>query len=105
MTSDAQDCVLPDECDVRTSAAIRELLSAALDTHGAIRLDASAVTRVDTSAVQVLAAFTRDARAAGTEVTWTAVSAPFVHAATLLGASSLLGLPGDVPFVPNLSGE
>jgi anti-anti-sigma regulatory factor len=65
------------DADLRIAAApaLRERLLAALDARRGVAMDGSAVAQVDTAALQVLAAFARDAALAGIAVAWSASEA------------------------------
>ncbi|MGH8270016.1 MAG: STAS domain-containing protein, partial [Steroidobacteraceae bacterium] len=58
--------------------------------------DASALQRIDTAALQLLAAFVRDRRTAGRAVDWRGGTAALESAAALLGLKDMLELPGEV---------
>jgi ABC-type transporter Mla MlaB component len=64
-----------------------------VNDSGNVQLDASAVQRVDTASLQVLAAFARDRRADGLPLEWLGVPACLTDAATLLDLTNALGLP------------
>lgn len=85
------------DADLRISAApaLRDTLLAALAAGEGIDIDAGAVAQVDTAALQVLAAFSRDARAAGLSVAWTGVSDPFRRGVSTLGLNALIELPAQ----------
>ena len=55
-------------------------------------LDAAAVTRIDTAALQLLAAFVRDRRLTGGLIKWHGVSEELTNAARLLGMDAMLAL-------------
>lgn len=81
--------------DLRIAAApaLRDALLAALAAGEAVQIDGQAVTHVDTAALQVLAAFSRDARAAGLPVTWAGASDPLQRGVSVLGLNALIDLP------------
>ncbi len=60
-------------------------------------LDATAVERVDTATLQLLAAFHRDALARGGKIAWAGVSTPLREAAERLGLAQALALPAAMP--------
>ena len=68
-------------------------LNAALADAKALVLDASRVQRVDTAALQLLAAFARATHAAGLPLRWHAASAALCEAVALLGLNEALGRP------------
>lgn len=83
------------DADLRIAAApaLRESLLAALAAASPVEIDGAAVTHVDTAALQVLAAFSRDARAAGLPVAWTGASDPLQRGVAVLGLNALIELP------------
>lgn len=83
---------LPAECTLADAAALKKALCALLPRAGTVTLDAAAVERIDTAALQLLAAFVRDRRLAGRVVQWRTVSNALSSAACLLGMDSMLSL-------------
>jgi len=85
------------DADLRIAGApaLRETLLAALAAGEPIAIDGSAVGQVDTAGLQVLAAFSRDARAAGLSVTWAGVSDPLRRGVAALDLTGLIELPAD----------
>ncbi|MGE7136096.1 STAS domain-containing protein [Luteibacter sp. NPDC031894] len=83
------------DADLRIAAApaLRDTLLAVLAAGGPVELDGTAVAQVDTAALQVLAAFSRDARAAGLPVAWTGVSDSLRRGVSVLGLDALIELP------------
>ena len=84
--------VLQHECMLAGATALKTSLCALSAQAGTVTLDASGVERIDTAALQLLAAFVRDRRLAGHAVEWHAVSAAMASAARVLGMSSMLSL-------------
>ena len=84
--------VLEPECTLAGAKRLRDALCARLPQPGAVVLDAAAVARVDTAALQLLAAFVRDRRLTGAPVEWRAVSAELTDAARVLGMDAMLAL-------------
>jgi anti-anti-sigma regulatory factor len=79
-------------CTVRDSIALKSaLLDLLMDQHP-VTIDAHAVERIDTAALQVLCAFVRDRKAAGGEVIWAGCTENFSEAIRLLGLQQALGL-------------
>jgi anti-anti-sigma regulatory factor len=72
-------------------ARLREELLPLVGLGAVVTIDAGAVERIDTAALQLLHAFGRERRAAGRELRWGDPSAAFRGAATVLGLS-LAGL-------------
>ncbi len=62
-----------------------------------MQIDASAVQRIDTASLQVLAAFARDRRAGGLAVEWVGVPACLTEAATVLDLTTVLGFATLTP--------
>lgn len=79
--------------DISQAADLRVRLLAMLEKCAPVVLDASAVRYVDTAAMQILAAFMREARADKIKVTWQQPSDSMCGSARLLGLSELLNLP------------
>jgi anti-anti-sigma regulatory factor len=94
-SKDATRAPLALDADLRIAAApaLRDTLLKALAAGNAVELDGTAVAQVDTSALQLLAAFSRDARAAGLPVTWTGASDSLQRGVAVLGLNSLIELP------------
>ena len=92
----AQPIRLPADCRVAGSAALRAVLLDAVARPVSL-LDGAGVARVDTAALQLLAAFHREADARGHEIRWTGVSDALREAAGQLGLAGLLNLPATRP--------
>ena len=88
-----QPVSLPSECVIACAADLRTALLKRVSDSGNVQLDASAVQRVDTASLQVLAAFVRDRRAGSLPLEWLGVPACLLEAATLLDLTNALGLP------------
>jgi ABC-type transporter Mla MlaB component len=58
-------------------------------------VDVSALQRIDTAGLQLLAAFVRDRRTAGRTVAWRGRAAALEAAAGLLGLRNMLELAGE----------
>jgi len=84
---------LPAECVIASASDLRAALLKRASDAGNVQLDASAIQRVDTASLQVLAAFVRDRRADGLALEWLGVPACLLEAATLLDLTNALGLP------------
>src|SRR4051812_47321966 len=89
----ARPVCLPAECVIASAPALRTTLLKRVSDSGNVQLDASALQRVDTASLQVLAAFARDRRADGLPLEWLGVPACLTDAATLLDLTNALGLP------------
>ena len=84
---------LPVDCRMAELPALRERCLASPSSP----LDATAVERIDTAALQLLAAFHRDAHARGKTIAWFGVSTPLREAAERLGLTQALALPAATP--------
>ena len=78
------------EADSLKSALLR-----LLEEAQPVTLEVAAVQRIDTAALQLLAAFVRDRRTAGRQVAWRGRAAALDSAAALLGLSGMLELPAE----------
>lgn len=84
------------ECTVAEADSLKSELARRLDESEPVTVDVSALQRIDTAALQLLAAFVRDRRTAGRAVTWRGRAAALETAAGLLGLNDMLELPGEV---------
>jgi anti-anti-sigma regulatory factor len=80
---------------LRNVTAFQAELAERLDESGSVRIDASAVERIDTATLQLLAAFVRDLRADARLVEWTQCSAVLRRAAHALGLTGALDLAAE----------
>jgi len=78
--------------DVAGSGELKKQLEKVFRRKPPFELDGSAVERVDTAALQVLAAFSRESRNREIELTWADVSDSLRNASTLLGLTQELGI-------------
>jgi phospholipid transport system transporter-binding protein len=81
---------------IRTINSLQAELAERLDESGHVQIDGTAVDRVDTAGLQLLAAFVRDVRAEQRAVEWVGCSDALRKAATALGLEATLCLPGTV---------
>ncbi|HKQ80742.1 MAG TPA: STAS domain-containing protein [Steroidobacteraceae bacterium] len=84
--------VLPANCTLRETAELKTSLMRWLDTADVVKLDASALQRIDTAALQVLCAFVRDRQSRNLPFSWEGGAAALSDATRLLGVTALLGL-------------
>lgn len=80
---------------IRTVTSLQAELAERLDESGTVQIDGSAVDRIDTAALQLLAVFVRDLRAEARAVEWVGRSVGLQKAANSLGLSMVLGLDSD----------
>lgn len=83
------------ECTLAEAEPLKTALIGLLDEPEAVTLDAGAVQRVDTAALQLLAAFVRDRRLLGRETQWRGADQTLQPAARLLGMDGMLGFAGE----------
>lgn len=91
-TPETQTIVCEEALDIAIAAGLRDSLLQALQAQLPVVLQADAVSRADTAALQVLTAFLQDARSQGLAVRWETPSEPLRRAARLLGLSDALEL-------------
>ncbi|MBW4052955.1 MAG: STAS domain-containing protein [Proteobacteria bacterium] len=84
------------ECTVAEADALQSQLARRLQEPGAVTVDVSALQRIDTAGLQLLAAFVRDRRTAGRAVKWRGRAAALDSAASLLGVNDMLERAGEV---------
>src|SRR5262249_2236792 len=84
------------ECTISDIAPLQAGLAGLLEHPSAVTLDIEAVQRIDTAAMQMVAAFVRERESQGRQVQWRGSAPVFGSAARLLGLAPLLQLP-DAP--------
>lgn len=82
---------------IGTASELHAQLGKALSGPAPVVLDAAAVSRLDTSALQLLHAFVRARRQAAGEWRWENVGDGLREAAALLGMHKMLELPDALP--------
>jgi ABC-type transporter Mla MlaB component len=87
--------ILAPDCTVAEADALKSELAARLQASEPVTVDVSAVQRIDTAGLQLLAAFVRDRRTAGRVVAWRGRAPVLDAAAGLLGLRDMLELPGE----------
>jgi ABC-type transporter Mla MlaB component len=87
--------LLAAECTVAEAEALKSELGRRLQQSQPVTLDVSALQRIDTAGLQLLAAFVRDRRTAGRAVAWRGRASALETAAGLLGLHDMLELPGE----------
>ena len=80
---------------IRTINTLQAELAERLDESGTVQIDGSAVDRVDTAGLQLLAAFVRDLQAEARSVEWVGCSVALRRSANALGLGTALGLGGE----------
>jgi ABC-type transporter Mla MlaB component len=80
------------ECTVADASTLKAGLAKLLDDSGVVTLDVSAVQRIDTAGLQVIATFVRERESHGRQVEWRGTAPALTAAAKLLGLSSFLKL-------------
>jgi ABC-type transporter Mla MlaB component len=91
--ADAATFSLQAECLVADAVTLQGALTSLVAEPEIVTLDMSAVRRIDTAALQVVAAFIRERKQNGREVRWHGTAPALAAAARLLGLASLLQLP------------
>jgi anti-anti-sigma regulatory factor len=91
------EILLPACFDVSTAGAVAAEIQDRL-VLGALTLDASAVTRVDAAALQLLCATFAAARASSARVEWRTAAPAVIEGARILALSEALGLPRARPL-------
>jgi ABC-type transporter Mla MlaB component len=81
------------ECTVADASSLKAGLAKLLDDTDTVTLDISAVQRIDTAGLQLIATFVREREAGGRQVRWQGTAPVLATAAQLLGLDSLLKLP------------
>lgn len=83
------------ECTVAEADVLQAQLAGRLQEPEAVTVDVSALQRIDTAGLQLLAAFVRDRRTAGRAVEWRGRAAALDSAASLLGLNDMLERAGE----------
>lgn len=92
---DRGSLILAAECTVAEADALKSELARRLDEPETVTVDVTALQRIDTAGLQLLAAFVRDRRTAGRTIAWRGRAAALEAAAGLLGLERMLELPGE----------
>jgi len=77
---------------IRTINSLQTELAERLDESGNVQIDGTAVDRIDTAGLQLLAAFVRELHAETRAVEWIGCSDALKKAAQVLGLGAALGL-------------
>jgi len=81
------------ECLIAGASTLKQSLASLLDEPRPITLDITALQRIDTAGLQLLAAFVRERAGHDRAVEWQGTAPALTSAAQLLGLTTLLGLP------------
>lgn len=84
------------QCSIKDALALQTELQAALQPSRAVTVDASAVERIDTAALQLLCAFAQQCSAEGRALKWRGDCTVLQDTAGQLGLHEVLGLPQSV---------
>ena len=95
-TPDDGALTLAAECTVAEADSLKAELARRLTASEPVTVDVSALQRIDTAGLQLLAAFVRDRRNAGRKVEWRGRASALEAAAGLLGLNDMLELAGEV---------
>jgi ABC-type transporter Mla MlaB component len=87
--------ILAAECTVAGADTLKAQLARRLGESSPVTVDVSALQRIDTAGLQLLAAFVRDRRTAGRAVAWRGRAPALEAAAGLLGLCAMLELPRE----------
>lgn len=87
--------LLAAECTVAAAEALKSELARRLQQSQPVTLDVTALQRIDTAGLQLLAAFVRDRRTAGRSIVWRGRASALETAAGLLGLRDMLELPRE----------
>lgn len=84
---------------IQDALGLKQQLDGILSAGGAVHLDGAAVRSADTAGIQLLAAFSREAKMRNVEIIWRGASEALLQSAASLGLSALLGLaaPNEAP--------
>ena len=89
------ELVLDSDCTRTAADSLKAALAGLIEAPQTVTLDAGAVQRIDTAALQLLAAFARDRRLGGRSIAWRGAAQAIEPAARLLGMEGLLGFDGE----------
>ena len=85
----------PPELDIANAGTLRQQMLDALQTREPMEIDAQAVRKVHTAALQLLLSLVIEARLQSTPMSWRNPSPTLVESARLLGLVEQLGLEGS----------
>jgi phospholipid transport system transporter-binding protein len=87
---------LDGDLSISNVEALKRQLDAALSDGAPVLLDGAGIDRIDAAALQLLAAFTREAAHRDLRVSWQSASPRLVAAARAIGLHEAVGLGGLV---------
>ena len=90
--SNSSTLVLDEQVRISQSLGLKETLAKLLDTNNSIQIDASKIQKIDTSGLQLLTAFSLEARNKSIALEWNSPSESFLKAANLLDLTKHLCL-------------
>ncbi|MGH8570637.1 MAG: STAS domain-containing protein [Gammaproteobacteria bacterium] len=84
---------------IQETLGLKQQLGGILSAGGTVHLDGAGVRSADTAGIQLLVAFSREAKMRNVEIIWRGASELLLQSAARLGLSALLGLaaPNDAP--------
>ena len=84
---------------IQEASCLRQQLGGILSAGGAVHLDGTGVRSADTAGIQLLVAFSREAKMRNVEIIWRGASEVLLQSTAGLGLSALLGLaaPDEAP--------
>ena len=84
---------------IQEALGLKQQLDGILSAGGAVHLDGAGVRSADTAGIQLLVAFSREAKMRNVEIIWRGASEVLLQSAAGLGLSALLGLaaPNEAP--------
>jgi phospholipid transport system transporter-binding protein len=84
---------------IQEASGLKQQLGGILSAGGAVHLDGAGVRSADTAGIQLLVAFSREAKMRNVEIIWRGASEALLQSAAGLGLSALLGLaaPNEAP--------
>jgi anti-anti-sigma regulatory factor len=77
---------------IQEASGLKQQLGGILSAGGAVHLDGAGVRSADTAGIQLLVAFSREAKMRNREIIWRGASEVLLQSAARLGLSALLGL-------------
>jgi ABC-type transporter Mla MlaB component len=91
--SEKTEIVLSGTADISSAVELHGILSSALEAGLPVSIDSAEVQRVDTAVLQLLIAFSREAKERGLALSWKEVGASLRDSANFLDLSRFLELP------------